>query len=33
MQFIEPNQFVHLRMDKHQIRFSFAHGVDHHDMF
>jgi hypothetical protein len=33
MRFIEPNQFVQLRMVKNQIRFSFAHGVDHHDIF
>jgi hypothetical protein len=33
MRFIEAKQLVHLRMDKHQIRPSSAHGVDHQELF
>ena len=33
MRFIEPKQLVHLRMDKNQIWPSFAHGVDHQELF
>ena len=33
MLFIEPKELVHLRMDKHQIRPSFAHSVDHQELF
>lgn len=33
MRFIEPKTNVQHRMVKPQIRLSFAHGVNHHDMF